>query len=221
MKKYLVLAVLPLFASCSHWDSCNKSRPTAEADRQAKIGTDIGLYYPHRVVDQTATSALDITEDSADYVSHVSRKQTRKYAGTVTRSANRGSRIVANETRRFTNTAYDIADDTADVGVEAIDTYPNLVLDASDRTMGVGGKFVGAGVRGYTNVVHRTAESIFGNLFKGAVVDTRPYMVGSANDQWPVAGMPGSSWKGCLPRMEAQEVQYHETTSGKAVTSVK
>lgn len=177
-----------------------------------------GLDGLHTVVSQTSTAALDVTEDSGNFVGNTARRETRKYSSWGINSTRRGSRMVSNEGRRYTNTVHDISDDVVDLGDEQIETYSDIVLNSGERVLCTSGKIVGTGVGVYTDSVHRMSSGIFGCLFGRVFVDTKPYMVGSANDRWPVAGMPGSSWKGPRP----QVVQYvPAATSAKEVTYSK
>lgn len=218
MNKYLVLAILPFFASCA--SSKVSRRPTADAAIAGEAKLNNGLdVVPYSIVDQTATSSLDVTEDASGFVGNVGRRETRKYSGLAINSTRRGSNIVANETRRYGNTVFDIADDTTDLANEQVVNYTDIALDANGRVMCTAGKVVGTGVGTYTNVVHRISSSIFGCLLGGVVVDTKPYMVGSANDRWAAPNLPGSGWNRPLPQMPISEPLA--ATSAKDVVSSK
>lgn len=217
MNKYIALAVLPFFASCN---SVENKRPSYDTGVLGESSGNKGLYYPHMVVDQSATSSLDVTQDIGGMFGNVGRHQTTQYGTTVIKSTGRGSRIVSNEIQAGVNTVGDIGDGVAVLTAEQIDTYPNIVVDATGRVLNMGGTILGAGFKSYGNVVDGAWNGVFGGLFKGVFIDTKPYMVGSANDLWVVAGMPGASWKGPLPQMPPP-VAYVEETSSKSVTYSK
>ena len=217
MNKYLVLVILPFFASCN---SVQNKRPSYDTAELGESSANKGLVYPHTVVNQTTVSSLDTVEDIGGMGGNVGRRQVRKYSGTVLQTGRRGSRIVSGETRRYSDTAFDVGDGLADLTAEQIDTYPNIVMDASGRTLYMGGTVLGSGIRVYGDVVDSAWNGVFKGLLRGVFIDTKPYMVGSANDLWPIAGMPGAGWKGRLPQMPPP-VAYVDETSAKSVTYSK
>jgi hypothetical protein len=225
MKKYLVLAILPILASCTSKPASTKlaefpERPTQDASRDGVMYSNKGLAYPHRVVDQTAVSSLDITEDSADFVSGVSTRQVRNYANTTTRTTRRGSHIVRKEGTRFAEVVYDTGDNVADVAHDETIEYGQFVGRGVERTMHTGGTLVCGALTTYSNAVDSGTRGIFGGLLRCAVRDTKPYMVGSLNDAYPAGEFPGSSWRGRKPQMPVYE-PIAETSAKSVYTASK
>ena len=75
----------------------------------------------------------------------------------------------------------------------------------------------------YADTVH-TASSGFFCLFKRTVVPTKNYMVGSANDQYTVSGLPGAGWNRPFPQTPHHVMAPEPApamTSGKEVTLSK
>ena len=209
MKKYLLLTILPVIASCSSTRTSTKladfpARPTQDASERGVRGSNKGLAYPHRVVDQTATSSLDITEDSGDYIGGVSTRQVRDYGSTVFRSGRRGSEIVRKEGTRYTEEVYNAADQGAELARDETISYGEFVGNGVERTMYTGGTLVDGVMTTYSNAVDSTSRGIFGGLLRRAVRTPKNYMVGSVNDEYKVAGMPGAGMR--IPQMPVTEV---------------
>lgn len=220
MKKYLVLAILPILASCSSTPASTKlsqipERPSKDASEYGEKHTNKGLSYPYRVVDQSATSSLDVTEDSADYVSGVSTRQVRNYSNTAIRSTGRGSHIVRKQGTRFAETVYDVGDSAAGVVHDETIAYGEFAGNGFERVAHTGGTLICTGMTTYSNAVDSTTRGIFGGLLRCVVRDTKNYMVGSLNDMQPAGPFPGSGWKGRKPQMPAYEPVAE--TSGKGV----
>jgi hypothetical protein len=214
MKKYIALAVFPILACCNTMEN---KRPSLEASHNAELKANTNLGYPYTLVDTTTTTSLDVTEDTGSFIGNVGRRQTRDYSTTVVGAGRRGSRVVAHEASEFTDTVFDVGDDVANFGAEQIVTYPGIAVDATGRAAGIGGTLVGATMLTYGNVVDGAWNAVFNGVLGRVVIDTKPYMVGSANDLWAVAGLPGSSWRGPLPKMPPPA--YPEYTSGKEVVT--
>ncbi|MDZ4289351.1 MAG: hypothetical protein U0984_15410 [Prosthecobacter sp.] len=218
MNKYLVLAVFPFFASCVN-KPVENTRPSYDTAELGEASVGRGLKYPHKIIDQSGTSTLDVSEDIiGDLGGDVTRKQVRKYSGSVYKTGRRGSRIFSSEVQKHSDTLFDIGDGGVDVAAEQIETYPNIVMDATGRTLYMGGTLIGSTMMTYGNVVDSAWNGIFNGLLRGVFIDTKPYMVGSANDLWPVAGMPGAGWRGRLPQMPPP-VAISDETSGKNVVT--
>ena len=221
MKNYLLLTILPILASCSSTRTSTKladfpERPSLDASQAGEKHLNNRLSYPYRVVDQSATSSLDITEDSADLVSGVSTRQVRNYGNTIFRSGRRGSHIVRKEGTRFAEVVYDAADQGADLAHDESIAYGNFVGNGVERAAHTGGTLVCAGMTLYSDAVDSTTRGIFGGLLRCTVRDTKNYMVGSLNDKYTVAGIPGSSFNRKL-HLPAPEVPLAQPISGKAV----
>lgn len=219
MKKYLLLTILPILASCSSTRTSTKladypERPTLDASQQGVRDANRGLSYPYRVVDQTATSSLDVTEDSADFVSGVSTRQVRNYGNTVFRTGRRGSHIVRKQGTRFAEVVYDAGDQGAELAHDETIAYGEFVGNGVERVGYTGGTLVCGAMTTYSNAVDSATRAVFGGLLRCTVRNTKNYMVGSLNDEYPVAGMPGSGFRRKL-HMPVTEVPAE--TSGKAV----
>lgn len=224
MKKYFALAALGLLASCT--SSQLERRPSREAayEGENKLNEAFGTGL-HESIDRTGHVTMDVANDSTGMVGNFGRDQTRRYSNTAINATRYGSNIVSRETDRTADTVLDITDDTVDLGNEQVSTYTGIVNKSAGRLMCTGGKVVGTGVETYAKTTH----TIFGGiacLFKRSVVDTKSYMVGSANDQdrcWKNIAMPGESWNRPFP----QSPQYvmappaAPMTSGKQVTYSK
>ena len=220
MNKYLLLSILPILASCSSTPTSTKlsdipERPSQGFAQDGERHTNNGLSYPHRGVNQAAVSSLDVTEDSAGFVSGVGTRQVRNYANTGFHTARRGSHIVRKEGTRYAEVVYDIDDQGTQLAHDETIAYSNFVGNGMERTMHSGGTLVCGVMKTYSNAVDSTTRGIFGGLLRCTVRDTKNYMVGSLNDDYPVADMPGSGFRGTL-RMPVAEAPVAET-SGKAV----
>lgn len=218
MKKYLPLLLLPILASCSSTPASTKlsdipERPSQDVFASSTKHSNKGLSYPHRVVDQSATSSLDVTEDSADFVSGVSTRQVRNYSNTTVRSTRRGSHIVRKQGTRFAETVYDVGDQVADVAHDETIAYGGFVGNGVERTLHTGGTLVCGTMTTYSNAIDSSTRGIFGGLLRCVVRDTKPYMVGSLNDHYPAGDFPGSGFRRKL-QMPVAEVPQ---TSGKGV----
>ena len=196
------------------WFAFNK-RPSEPASRYSTKYTNKGLGYPYKVVDQTADSSLDITEDSSDYVTGVSTRQTRNYSNTIFRSGRRGGNIVRKSGNRVAETVYDIGDQGTQYAHDEVYDTSDLALNGVQRGLHMGGTVVCAGMNTYSNIWDRTTQGIFGGLLRCAVRDTKPYMVGSLNDQYTSGGFPGAGWRRPMPVMPINDVPAQ--TSGKGV----
>ncbi|HCN27544.1 MAG TPA: hypothetical protein DIT64_01905 [Verrucomicrobiales bacterium] len=221
MKKYLALAALGLLASCT--SAQLERRPSREAayEGEKKLNEAFGTGL-HESIDRTGHVASDVVNDTAGMTGNFGRDQTRRYAGTTINATRYASNVVSRETRNTADTVLDITDDTVDLGNEQVSTYTGIVNKSAGRLMCTSGKIVGTGVETYANTTH----TLFGGivcLFKRTVVDTKPFMVGSANDQdrcWKNVAMPGESWNRPFPE-SPQYVVAPAPTSGKQVTFSK
>ena len=223
MNKYLALVVIPVLASCTSSQVAQRPSRDAAYESERKLDEAFGQGV-HGTIDNTAVATMDVTDDSTGLFGNFGRKQTRRYSGTVIDTTRRGSGIVAKQTHKTADTVLDITDDTVDLGNEQITNYTGIVNNAAGRLMCTAGKTVGTGVEVYADTVH-TASSGFFCLFKRTVVPTKNYMVGSANDQYTVSGMPGAGWNRPFPQspqyVMAPEAPAPAMTSGKDVTLSK
>ncbi len=219
MKKYLLLTILPILASCTSTRSSTKlsdipERPSKDGAEYAETNLNKGLAYPHRAVDRSADASLDVTEDSAGLISGVGTRQVRNYGNTVVRTTRRGSHIVRKEGTRYAEVVYDAGDQVADVAHDETIAYGGFIDNGASRTLHTGGTLICGAFQTYSNSIDSATRGIFGGLLRCTVRDTKNYMVGSLNDQYPAAGLPGSGWRGPRPQMPAFEA---EPTSGKGV----
>lgn len=222
MNKYLALVVIPVLASCTSSQVAQRPSRDAAQESERKLDEAFGQGV-HGTIDNTAAATMDVTDDSTGLFGNFGRKQTRRYSGTVIDTARRGSDIVAKQTHQTTGTVLDITDDTVDLGNEQLITYPGIVNNTAERLMCATGRTFATGVETTTSTIH-SASSGFFCLFKRSVVPTKNYMVGSANDQFTVSGMPGAGWNRPFPQTP-QHVMAPEpapaVTSGKDVTLSK
>jgi len=221
MKKYLALAILPIFAvSCSSTPKPLKysdipDRPSQQFFEDGAQGTNRGLGYPVRGVSNTANASIDVIEDSAGYGSTVGTRFVRDTANISFRSANRSTNVLRKEGTRYAEVVYDVNDQGAQfVHDETIDNT-NWVLNGYERTMHSGGTMVCGVMTTYANIWDSATRGLFGGLLRCTVRDTKPYMVGSLNDTIVDNTMPGHGWRKRLPDLSAYEVV--EQTSGKGV----
>lgn len=225
MKKYLALAVLPILASCTSTPASTKladipERPSLDASRGGEKYLNKGMSYPMGVVDQSATSSLDVTEDSSDLVTGVGTRQVRDGSNIVVRSTRRGAKLVRKEGTRVAETVYDVGDQVAEVGHDELIENSGFVMNGYERVTHTGGTVVCGAMTTYGNVWDSATRGLFGGLLRCAVRDTKPYMVGSLNDGIRDNTMPGSGWRKAMPDLSGYQPQA--VTSGKGVyTSAK
>ena len=202
------------------WWAFNK-RPSKPASKYSTRYTNKGLSYPYQVVDQSADSSLDVTEDSSDYVTAVGTRQTRNYSNTIFRTARRGGNIVRKEGNRVAETVYDVGDQGTQYAHDELYDTTDLGLNGVQRGMHMGGTVVCGAMKTYSNVWDRTTQGIFGGLLRCTVRDTKPYMVGSLNDQYTDGNFPGSGWRRPMPSMAAVSAPVAETSGKGVYTSAK
>lgn len=222
MNKYLALVVIPVLASCTSSQVAQRPSRDAAYEGERKLNEAFGQGV-HGTIDNTAVATMDVTDDSTGLFGNFGRKQTRRYSGTVIDTARRGSGIVAKQVHQTSDTALDITDDTVVLGNEQITNYTGIVNNAAGRLMCTTGKTVGTGVEVYADTVH-TASGGFFCLFKRTVVPTKNYMVGSANDQFTISGMPGAGWNRPFPQTPHHVMAPEPApavTGGKEVTLSK
>lgn len=219
MKKYLALAILPILASCSSTSKSLKlsdipERPSQDAAEYSTKNLNKGLSYPVGVIDQSATSSIDIVEDSAGVGSNVGTRLVRDGTNISVRSTRRGANVVRKEGTRYAETVYDAADQgTGLIHDEMIDNS-DFVMNGYQRTMHAGGTVVCGTMTTYGNVVEGSRLGLF-SLLRCVVRDTKPYMVGSLNDQIRDNTMPGHGWRKKMPDLSGYEVT--SAPSGKGV----
>ncbi len=228
MKKYIALAALPLLVvSCSTTPSKLKlsdisERPSQDAAQFSEAKLNEGMSYPTRVVDQSATSSLDVTEDSAGLASGFGTRQVRNFTNIGMRSTSRGSHIVRKEANRYAETVYDVGDQGTQILRDESVAYTGLVNNGTERVLHAGGTAVCGVMTAYSNTMESTTRGIFGGLLRCVVRDTKPYMVGSLNDTVVDNTMPGAGWRKRLPDLSSYAPAPAAATSGKAVyTSAK
>jgi hypothetical protein len=219
MKKYLLLTILPILASCTSTPSSTMlsdipERPSKDGADYTETNLNKGLSYPHMVVDRSANSSLDVTEDSAGLISGVGTRQVRNSGNTVVRTTRRGSHIVRKEGTRYAEVVYDAGDQVADVAHDETIAYGGFIDNGVQRTLHTGGTLICGTFKTYSNSIDSATRGIFGGLLRCTVRDTKNYMVGSLNDQYPAAGLPGAGWRGPRPQLPAYQA---EETSGKGI----
>jgi len=219
MKKYLALAILPILSSCSSTPASTKlsdipERPSQDAADYATTNLNKGSSYPVKVIDQSATSSIDVVEDSAGIGSNVGTRLVRDGANISIRSTRRGANVVRKEGTRYAETVYDVADQgTGLIHDEMIDNT-DFVLNGYERTMHAGGTAVCGTMTTYGNVIESSRRGLF-SLLRCTVHDTKPYMVGSLNDQITDNTMPGKGWRKKMPDLSGYQVT--SAPSGKGV----
>ena len=220
MKKYLALAVLPILASCTSTPASTKlaefpERPSLDASRDGERHLNNGLSYPMGAVDQASTSSIDVTEDSADLVTGVGTRQVRDGSNIVVRSTRRGARVVRKEGTRIAETVYDVGDQVAELGHDELIDNSGFVMNGYERVTHTGGTLVCGAMTTYSNIWDSATRGLFGGLLRCTVRDTKPYMVGSLNDNIRDNTMPGSGWRKSMPDLSGYAPQ--PMTSGKGV----
>ncbi len=215
MKKYFALAILPILASCSSIPDIS-GRPSQDAADYAETNLNKGMKYPTRVVDQSATSSIDITEDSAGLVSGFGTRQVRDYSNIGLRSLTRGNNVVRKEGTRYAETVYDFNDKGTDILHDESIAYSGFVHNGYERTMKAGGTAVCGVMSTYSNTMESTTRGLFGGLLRCIVRDTKPHMVGSLNETVVDNNLPGAGWRKKLPDLSAYE-PVPAASSGKGV----
>jgi hypothetical protein len=219
MKKYLALAILPILSSCSSTPASTKlsdfpERPSQDAADYSTAHLNKGLSYPVGAIDQSATSSIDIVEDTAGIGSNVGTRLVRDGANISIRSTRRGANVVRKEGNRYAETVYDVADQgTGLIHDEMIDNS-GFVMNGYQRTMHAGGTVVCGTMTTYGNVVEGSRLGLY-SLLRCVVRDTKPYMVGSLNDTITDNTMPGAGWRKKMPDLSGYQVT--SAPSGKGV----
>ncbi len=221
MKKYFALAILPILASCSSTSSKLKlsdisERPSQDAANYAETNLHKGMKYPTGVVDQSATSSIDVTEDAAGLVSGFGTRQVRDYSNIGLRSLTRGNNVVRKEGTRYAETVYDFNDHGTEILRDESIAYSGFVHNGYERTMKAGGTAVCGVMSTYSNTMESATRGLFGGLLRCVVRDTKPHMVGSLNDTVVDNSMPGAGWNKKLPDLSGYE-PVPAATSGKGV----
>ena len=185
MNKYLVVAVLPLLASCSA--TRPHQRPTQKASAQAVKATNMALgIIPTGVATESVTSSVDVTEDSAHYLSGVGVHQVRSVGGAMIAALGRSTNLVRGESDKYLNTVHDTDDQIVGLaGGEVRDNFSFGKRHAS-RVLDVGDSVVDTAV----GSVDRTWD-IAHNLFGGFLRRTVKKTVGAV--QRPVDNFIGES----------------------------
>jgi hypothetical protein len=220
MKKYLALAILPILSSCSSTPASTKlsdipERPSQDAAEYSTTNLNKGFAYPVSGIDRTADSSIDVVEDTAGVGSNVGTRLVRDGANISVRSARRGANVVRKEGTRYAETVYDVADQgTGLVHDEMIDNT-GFVMNGYERTMHAGGTAVCGTMTTYSNIWDSATRGLFGGLLRCTVRDTKPYMVGSLNDQITDNTMPGRGWRKKMPDLSGY--QMTSAPSGKGV----
>lgn len=212
MKLLLPLVLISGLASCTGLQ--HNTRPTAELPCRAAPATNKGLGYVSQGVAQAGTTALDITDDSADYGGKVVDRQARDYTNIGFNAARRGDDIVYREANRYADYTMDTVDDGADFTARGLGRYPALASGVVKRGLFSSRKVYQSGVNAYG---HAVTDSYWGfwNIFRPQ--DAKSYMVGSLNDLHGGHALPGSSWKCRLPELPAAPAPM---TAGKNPVTV-
>jgi len=209
MKLLLSLALISTLASCTSLK--NNPRPTVELPCRGAPLTNQGLGYVSQGVGQAATSSLDLTEDSADYVGKVADRQARDYTNIGMNAIRRTDDIVYRETTRYVDYGLDTVDDGAAYTASAITRWPAVATGVVERGLGSTRKVYQSTMAAYGEAVNRTYWP-FWNVFTPP--EPKPYMVGSLNDLNPGYDLPGSGWRCKLPQLPNEPV-IEETTAAK------
>ncbi|MCX6853721.1 MAG: hypothetical protein NTV80_02325 [Verrucomicrobia bacterium] len=125
------------------------------------------------------------------------------------------------EANRVAETVYDVGDQGTQYAHDEVYDTTDLGLNGVQRGMHMGGTVVCGAMKTYSNVWDRTTQGLFGGLLRCTVRDTKPYMVGSLNDQYSSGAFPGSGWRGPMPSMAAIEAAPAETSGKGVYTSSK
>ncbi len=185
----------------------NNSRPSADLPCRGTKSTNKGLGYFSRAVGQSATSTMDVSDDSTEYGGRVLDRQGRDYSGIAFDSARRGDDIVLREGTRYSDLGMDIVDDGAGFGARAIQRYPRLATGILQKGFGSTRKLYQSTLSAYGESVDRSYWS-FWNIFSPP--EAKNYMVGSLNDWSGGYAIPGSGFR-CRNLQMPAEPQVEET----------
>ncbi len=227
MKKYIALAALPLLAvSCSTTPGKLKlsdisKRPSQDAAEFTEAKLNEGMSYPTRVVDQSAISSLDVTEDSAGLASGFGTRQVRNFTNIGMRSTSRGSHIVRKEGNRYAETVYDVGDQGTQILHDESIAYTGLATHGAERVLHTGGTAVGGVMTVYSDTMENTTRGLFGGLLRRVVRDTKPNMVGSLNETVVDKTVPGAEWTKRLPDLSDYAPAPAATSEQPVYTSTK
>jgi hypothetical protein len=167
MNKYLVVAVLPLLASCTA--TRPHQRPSQKASAQALKATNGALAIaPTGVVNESLASSADVAEDGANFVSGVGVTQVRSVGGGILGFFRRSTNLVRGESNKYINTVHDTDDQVAGIAGNEVNENFSFSKHHASRVLNTGDSLVDTAV-GSVDRSWDLLHNVFGGFLRRSV----------------------------------------------------